>query len=191
MHLIYLWEERNARPMVRQSPAQACSPSHNVRQQLVIPWATYEEWRDKIGRFSERRTGHLCRDEGMQGSRSLEGKAPNPHHLHCKEVWLKWSILISPLLSTLKSEWNENTKRWGKPLLEMWSMYMGIAQIAFDAPPPSLAKGRRGTVFWNPIFSFLMDPMPWGLWKDTLACLLILSWAKKCTDHHGKPSDPP
>ena len=54
-----------------------------------------------------------------------------------------------------------------------WSVVYvyGHCPNTFDAPPPSLAKGRRGTVFWNPIFSFLKDPTPWGLWKDTLACL--------------------
>ena len=40
----------------------------------------------------------------------------------------------------------------------MWSVYMGIAQIACDPNPPLLNR-HRGALSSDPIFSMLMDAM--------------------------------
>ena len=62
----------------------------------------------------------------------------------------------------------------GKSLFEMVSVYMGIAEKAFDPPtrpPPPLCQ--TGTV------------------RHCCLFLTLPKWAKKCTHHPVSPSDPP
>ena len=39
-----------------------------------------------------------------------------------------------------------------KPLFELWSVYMGIAKIAFDPPAPSVKRAPLGHFFRTLIF---------------------------------------